>query len=104
MGMHTFSAIPDIEPDREAGIRTTATELGEFDTYLYCAATWLLAAVAFVTVHPFFTVVLMLYPLLVFGIVYSDVDVGDAYWWYPAINTLTGMSITLVGLWVLLYG
>jgi len=29
MGMHTFSAIPDIEPDRAAGIRTTATLLGE---------------------------------------------------------------------------
>ena len=28
MGMHTFSAIPDIEPDRAAGIHTTATLLG----------------------------------------------------------------------------
>ena len=104
MGMHTFSAIPDIEPDREAGIRTTATELGEFDTYLYCAVTWLLAAAVFVTVHPFFTVVLMLYPLLVFGIAFSDVDVNDAYWWYPIINTATGMAITMAGLWVLVYG
>jgi len=104
MGMHTFSAIPDIEPDREAGIRTTATELGEFNTYLYCATTWLLAAAVFVSVHPFFTVLLLLYPLLVFGVVYSDVDVDDAYWWYPIINTLTGMVITMAGLWVLLYG
>jgi 4-hydroxybenzoate polyprenyltransferase len=104
MGMHTFSAIPDIEPDREAGIRTTATELGEFNTFLYCAAMWLLAAAAFVTVHPFFTVVLLAYPLLVFGIVYADVDPDQAYWWYPLINTLTGMAITMAGLWVLLYG
>ena len=104
MGMHTFSAIPDIEPDREAGIRTTATELGEFNTFLYCALAWLLAAAAFVTVHPFFTVVLLLYPLLVFGIVYADVDPDEAYWWYPLINTLTGMVITLAGLWVLVYG
>jgi 4-hydroxybenzoate polyprenyltransferase len=104
MGMHAFSAIPDIEPDREAGIQTTATELGEFRTYLYCAATWLLAAVVFVTVHPFFTAVLMIYPLLVFGIVHAEVDVDDAYWWYPVINTLTGMVITLAGLWVLLHG
>jgi 4-hydroxybenzoate polyprenyltransferase len=104
MGMHTFSAIPDIEPDRAAGIETTATRLGEFNTYLYCAAAWLLAAVAFVSVHPFFTVLLMLYPLLVFGIVFADVDATEAYWWYPVINTLTGMVITLAGLWVLLYG
>jgi len=33
MGMHTFSAIPDIEPDRTAGIQTTATALGERRTY-----------------------------------------------------------------------
>jgi 4-hydroxybenzoate polyprenyltransferase len=104
MGMHTFSAIPDIEPDREAGIRTTATELGEFRTYLYCGVAWLLAAAAFLAVHPFFTVVLLLYPLLVFGIVRSGVDVDRAYWWYPFVNTVAGTLITLAGLWVLLHG
>lgn len=104
MGMHTFSAIPDIEPDRQAGIRTTATQLGQFNTYLYCAVAWLLAAAAFVSVHPFFTVVLLVYPLLVFGIVYADLDPSEAYWWYPLINTATGMVLTLAGLWVLLYG
>ncbi len=104
MGMHTFSAIPDIEPDRAAGIQTTATYLGRFNTFLYCALMWLLAAVAFVYVHPFFTVVLMLYPLLVFGITYARVDVDEAYWWYPIINSLAGMVITMGGLYVLVYG
>ncbi|PSQ12380.1 lycopene elongase [Halobacteriales archaeon QS_5_70_15] len=104
MGMHTFSAIPDIEPDREAGIRTTATVLGERNTYRYCAATWLLAAAVFATVHSFFTTLLLLYPLLVFGIALSEVDVDDAYWWYPVINTATGTVITMAGLWVLLHG
>jgi len=50
MGMHTFSAIPDIEPDRAAGIRTTATVLGETRTYAYCFAVWVAAAVAFAAV------------------------------------------------------
>jgi 4-hydroxybenzoate polyprenyltransferase len=104
MGMHTFSAIPDIEPDRRAGIETTATYLGRFNTFLYCAGMWLLAAVAFVYVHPFFTVVLMLYPLLVFGITFARVDVDEAYWWYPIINSLAGMVITMGGLYVLVYG
>jgi len=104
MGMHTFSAIPDIEPDRAAGIQTTATELGEFNTFLYCAVAWLLAGAAFASVHPFLTVILLLYPLLVFGIVFAEVDPDEAYWWYPLINTLTGMIITLGGLWVLIYG
>jgi 4-hydroxybenzoate polyprenyltransferase len=104
MGMHTFSAIPDIEPDRAAGIETTATYLGKFSTFLYCAAVWLVAAMAFVYVHPFFTVVLMLYPLLVFGITYARVDVDEAYWWYPIINSLAGMVITMGALYVLVYG
>ncbi|WP_435195007.1 prenyltransferase [Natronomonas sp. EA1] len=104
MGMHTFSAIPDIEPDRAAGIRTTATYLGESKTYGYCAACWLAAAAVFLLVHPFFTALLLAYPVLVFGIVRAGVPVEEAYWWYPAINTLVGMVMTLAGLWVMLYG
>ncbi len=104
MGMHTFSAIPDIEPDRSSGIRTTAVVLGERRTYGYCALCWFVAALAFSFVHPFFTAILLAYPLLVFAITRSAVDIERAYWWYPAANTLVGMVMTLGGLWVLVYG
>ncbi|WP_435077757.1 prenyltransferase [Halococcus sp. AFM35] len=104
MGMHTFSAIPDIEPDREAGVRTTATALGERRTYGYCALCWLAAAVAFAFVHVFFALLLLAYPVLVFAIARSSVDVERAYWWYPAVNTLVGMVMTLGGLWMVVYG
>ena len=104
MGMHTFSAIPDIEPDRAAGIRTTATVLGERRTYYYCAACWLAAAASFAFVHAFFALLLLAYPLLVFAIARSPVAVERAYWWYPAVNTLVGMVMTLGGLWRLVYG
>ena len=104
MGMHTFSAIPDIEPDRESGIRTTATVLGERYTYVYCGACWLAAAVAFWFVHPFFAALLGIYPLVVFGVVASDIDVEQAYWWYPVINTFVGTVMSLGGFWRLVYG
>ncbi|HET7323634.1 MAG TPA: prenyltransferase [Halococcus sp.] len=104
MGMHTFSAIPDIDPDRQAGVRTTAVFLGERRTYGYCAVCWLAAAIAFWFVHPFFTALLLAYPLLVFAIIRSSVAIERAYWWYPAVNTLVGMVMTLGGLWVLVYG
>ena len=104
MGMHTFSAIPDIEPDREAGIETTATFLGESNTYYYCAMCWLTAAFVFTYTHWVFGALLLVYPGLVFGILAVGVDIDEAYWWYPAINTLVGMAFTLVGLWVMLYG
>jgi 4-hydroxybenzoate polyprenyltransferase len=99
MAMHTFSAIPDIEPDREAGIRTTATALGPRHTYAYCGLVWTLAAVAF-GVHDLRAgLVLGIYPLLVAGITTMDLSVERAYWWYPAINTTVGAVLTLWALW-----
>jgi 4-hydroxybenzoate polyprenyltransferase len=95
MGMHTFSAIPDIEPDRAAGIRTTATVLGEERTYAYCGVAWLSAAVAFAFVDTRISLVLLAYPVVVFGIYWSDVEVSEAYWWYPALNTLVGAVLTM---------
>ncbi len=104
MGMHTFSAIPDIDPDRAAGIRTTATVLGERRTYGYCAGCWLGAAILFGVVHPLFAVVLAVYPVFGVWVARSSVDVGRAYWWFPAINGAVGMTLTLGGIWVMLYG
>jgi len=95
MGMHTFSAIPDIEPDREAGIRTTATVLGEERTYAYCGAAWLSAAVAWAFVDNRIALLMLAYPVVVFAIYWSNVDVDEAYWWYPAINTVVGMLLTM---------
>jgi 4-hydroxybenzoate polyprenyltransferase len=104
MAMHTFSAVPDIEPDRRAGIRTTATVLGEHATLLYCALAWLVAAALFAVLDVRAGVLLAVYPLLVAGIDAGDVDVDRAYWWYPAVNTLVGMVLTLGGLWGVVHG
>ncbi len=99
MAMHTFSAIPDIEPDRRAGIRTTATLLGERATYAYCTLVWALAAVAFGLLDPRLGGVFAVYPVLVAGIGLSSVHVDRAYWWYPAINTAVGAVLTMGKLW-----
>jgi 4-hydroxybenzoate polyprenyltransferase len=104
MAMHTFSAIPDIDPDRRAGIRTTATVLGERRTFAYCAALWVGAALAFGQVHAVLGAILAPYPVIAVAIERASVDVDRAYWWFPAINTFSGMLLTLVGLWVMLYG
>ncbi|AGB30992.1 4-hydroxybenzoate polyprenyltransferase-like prenyltransferase [Natrinema pellirubrum DSM 15624] len=104
MGMHTFSAIPDIEPDRETGIRTTATVLGETRTYAYCGACWLASAAAFGAIDVRMGVLLLVYPVLVVAITTASVAVDRAYWWFPAINTVVGAALTMGGLWRLLYG
>ena len=104
MAMHTFSAIPDIEPDRRAGIQTTATVLGEGRTYTYCALCWLGAAVAFGLLDYRLGLLLTAYPVLVALVATSSVDVTRAYWWFPAINTIVGAVMTMGGLWVLVHG
>ncbi|WP_251343023.1 prenyltransferase [Haloplanus halophilus] len=104
MAMHTFSAIPDIEPDRRAGIETTATRLGERRTYAYCAACWTLAAVAFGLLDPRLGLLLGLYPVAVALVAGTSVDVSRAYWWYPAVNTAVGAVLTMGGLWRLAHG
>ena len=104
MGMHTFSAIPDIEPDRAAGIHTTATLLGKRRTLAYCGACWLAAAGLMTWLHPFLGGVFAVYPLFVAGIVAGSVAVSRAYWWFPVVNTLAGMVLTLGGIWGLIHG
>jgi 4-hydroxybenzoate polyprenyltransferase len=104
MAMHTFSAIPDIEPDRRAGIETTATRLGEGWTYAYCAGCWTLAAVAFGLLDARLGALLALYPVGVVLVARSSVDVARAYWWYPAVNTVVGALFTMGGLWRLVHG
>ncbi|QCS41861.1 prenyltransferase [Natrinema versiforme] len=104
MGMHTFSAIPDIEPDRETGIRTTATVLGERRIYLYCGACWLASAAAFGALNVRLGALMLVYPALVAAIATASVAVDRAYWWFPAINTAVGAFLTMGGLWRVLYG
>ena len=104
MGMHTFSAIPDILPDRRAGIQTTATWLGARRAYWYCAGVWTAAALAFAGVDWRLAIPLLAYPVLALGVQRSNVDVDRAYWWFPSLNVLVGMTLTLGGLWRLASG
>ena len=98
MAMHTYSAIPDIEPDRAAGIETTATVLGARRTYLYCGGCWALAALAFGLLDPRLGALLGVYPLFLLATVGAGVDVDRAYWWFPIVNGVVGMVLTMGGL------
>jgi 4-hydroxybenzoate polyprenyltransferase len=104
MGMHTFSAVPDIEPDRDAGIATTATYLGEARTLGYCALVWAASAAVFATVSVPFAALLLVYPALALGVAYADTDVDRAYWYFPLLNTGVGGVVTLTRLWELVFG
>jgi hypothetical protein len=46
-----------------------------------------------------FAALLLVYPALVGVVIYTDVSVGRAYWYFPLVNTAVGGVITFVGLW-----
>ena len=104
MAMHTYSAIPDIEPDRKAGIQTTATFLGRKNTYIYCTVIWSLSALVAGLYSIFAGALIGFYPLLAITFYFSDFSDSEAYWYYPYINAFIGMILTMAALWVLIYG
>ena len=104
MGMHTFSAIPDIKPDRRSGIRTTATVLGERRTIGYCVLCWTGATLAFGLVDLRAGVLLSVYPVFLGWIRVRGIPIRRAYWWFPWLNGVVGAVFTIAGLWYLVNG
>ena len=101
MAMHTFSAIPDIEPDRKAGIQTTATYLGRIGAYGYVTAVWILSASSMGFQDIRLGLLFLIYPILSTVIFMLDMNDSRAYWWFPFINAFIGFIITIYGVWVL---
>jgi 4-hydroxybenzoate polyprenyltransferase len=98
MGMHTFSAVPDVAPDRRAGVRTTATALGRRGALGYCLVCWLLAAAAFGALDWRAGGLLLGYPVAILAVEGLSIPVERAYWWFPAANAVVGALLTLGGL------
>ena len=91
--MHVFSAIPDIEYDRAAGITTTAVLLGERASLVLCTLFWAVLSILVITLsgyHPA-SVLVLLYPAVPFAVLINEKrDAGSLYWYLPFINTSLG--------------
>lgn len=97
--MHLFSAIPDIEPDKKAGLLTTAVFLGFkkslFMTFFFWTASFLCAlysgalggAVYAFIVYPVLPLILLLR---------KNIDIERVYWVYPFINAVLGFLLFLI--------
>ncbi len=92
-GMHLFSAIPDIKPDKQAGIKTTAVFLGAEKSFLLVGIFWMLSFLLSITLSWFFAF-LVLYPVLIFWMIKNPVRlVSKNYKYFPKINLITGFII-----------
>jgi 4-hydroxybenzoate polyprenyltransferase len=94
--MHLFSAVPDIESDRRAGLATTAVLLGYRTSLVACAGLWL-GAIALVVASALplaVAVVGALYPLVPLWLASSPTArIGPVYWLFPRINGAAGFAL-----------
>ncbi len=91
--MHLFSAIPDIEYDREAGIRTTAVVLNRKISLFLVSIFW--SALAFIAIHVAnyhpLSFLVIIYPLLsISALIKESIEIDRVYWYLPYINTGLG--------------
>ncbi|MDH2442503.1 prenyltransferase [Amnibacterium sp. CER49] len=103
--MHAFSAVPDIDADRSAGVPTIATRLGARGTLVVCLVLWLVAAALVVPALPVFALAAGLAYLLL-GVA-SLRAVGGArpslfalYRIFPVVNTVVGAGLFFSIFWL----
>ena len=91
--MHLFSAIPDIEYDRDAGIRTSAVVFGKKFSLLVCLVFWsgfVALVIQLCGYHPLSLPVLV-YPLFPALLLLRDsIRIETLYWYLPYVNTFLG--------------
>ncbi len=92
MGMHAYSAIPDIEPDRKASLVTTAVYLWKEKTLVYC---WLLRSLAAILAYDFlWTPIILVLLLYITAIILSfRTKVMNIYKRFPWINGFVGFLL-----------
>lgn len=95
MAMHAYSAVPDIEADARAGLRTIATKLGKKPSILFCLFLYSLAGlVGLVFLGPLAIVLYLPYFfIMIRSIKSSESELMRLYTYFPTINSIVGMTI-----------
>ena len=97
--MHLFSAVPDIEFDKQVNLRTTAVLLGEKMSLILCLILWSGLAVIIMMVDNYSIASLLplIYPAMVTYLLLAKRKAETVYWFYPYINTGLGGLLFLIG-------
>lgn len=96
--MHLFSAIPDIQADTQAKLRTTAVVLGAPRSLLLCAVLWMISAVNvfwIFGIHPLSIAALGYVVLPLFLLPSNRQSIFAVYRWMPCINAIVGFVLFL---------
>lgn len=95
-GLHLFSAIPDINVDRKAGVITTAVALGYEKSLLLVTLFWGLMAALVISFTSFnsLTLVSLIFPALsLYLFVDPKAKIDPVYWSLPYLNGFLGFVL-----------
>ncbi len=90
--MHIFSAIPDVDYDRRAGLKTTPVFLGVNFSLIMTFVFWSVLSYLVITLtnyHPL-SFLVIIYPLIPVSVAVFKRDIERVYWLLPYINTSLG--------------
>ncbi|MCS7200814.1 MAG: prenyltransferase [Patescibacteria group bacterium] len=95
MAMHAYSAVPDIEFDKQAGINTIATFLGKKNTIILCCFFYSIAFILLSSINILFVIGSVPY-LILMALSLREINNPDKlfkiYKLFPHLNTLLPMS------------
>lgn len=97
--MHLYSAIPDIEPDKKAGIQTSAVFFGKDISLLMCSVFWLGSILLGSYIHPLILILGLIYPVVPVFLYFKKARrrmVEKVYWYFPFLNGVLGFSLYLL--------
>ncbi len=96
--MHLFSAIPDIKPDKEAGVTTTAVFLGYRWSLVLCFLFWALSFIFLLySITSPVAYIFIIYPLIPVSVLLKpNMNITKIYWYYPYINIICGFILFLM--------
>ena len=96
MAMHAYSAIPDIDSDKQANLKTSATVLGKNLGLAWCFILYFGSAVLSSFTIGFISYILLIpYALLMILSMKTrnDAELLSIYKYFPYLNTLSGMIL-----------
>jgi lycopene elongase/hydratase (dihydrobisanhydrobacterioruberin-forming) len=101
MAMHAYSAVPDIAADGEAGVPTIATLLGPTRTIVLCAFAYLGAGLIAYLYFGLVALMLAVPYLIMMGLSLraDDERLMQLYKYFPKLNSVMGMLVTLLVLY-----
>jgi 4-hydroxybenzoate polyprenyltransferase len=105
--MQLFSAIPDIEADKKANIKTTAVVIGEKASLLLCLIFWTGFAGILILVTQWnspWNLMMLIYPAIpLYILLRPTANIARIYWYYPYYTAIFGIVLFFsVGLPLLL--